>query len=76
MHNDSPHGLPSDFPLVLVFAANPMGNSLIKTVAGGDVLIRSPHLRHDATATMEVRTNSLSVKFLLGPETILPEYAE
>ena len=40
-----PHGLPSDLPLVLVFAANPMRPSSIKTVVSGAVFSRSSHLR-------------------------------
>ena len=69
MHNDPPHGLPSHFSMVLVFAANPMGPSFIKTVVGGAVLHRSPQLRLSATSILKDHADRISVKFLLESET-------
>ena len=69
----SHHGLPSDFPPVLVFAAHPMRPSFIKTVVAGAVFSRSSHLRHDATATMKDHADSLSVDLLLERKTISPQ---
>ena len=54
--------LPSDFPLVAVFAEKPMRPSFMKTVAGGAVFRRSPNLRHDATSILKDHADSLPVR--------------
>ena len=68
----APQRLPSGLPMVLVFAATPMRPSFVKTVVEGAVLIRSSHLRPDATETMKEHANSLSVTHRLESETNSP----
>ena len=67
-----PHGPPSDYPPRFGFAANHMRHSFINTVLGGDVLSISPHLRHDAKATLKDHANSLSAELLLESTSIPP----
>ena len=44
MSKDPPRGMPSDFPTVLVFDANPMRPSFVKTAVDGAVLGMSQRL--------------------------------
>ena len=68
-----PRCLPTDFPMVLVFAAKLMRPSPIKTVVAGAVFIRSPRLRPAATDTVKDHADSLSVKPVIESGTNFPQ---
>ena len=65
----APRGLPSDFPRVLVFDANPMRPALIRTKVDGAVFSRSLQRRPATAATLKDHANSLSARSLLESET-------